>query len=346
MLTYLPASNLLTATGQLIADRTLFGATVGAALALGLVLDRAPRYARSRAGARRVLAIGPQHALASARYADAWSSHRTLWERLVEASPTEYRGYQLLGIDARERGDTARALPLLARAFAMEPRDAARAVRVRAGAVRHRPLRARRRRCWRRSFATATCAASRSFVAMYLDAVGRARGAEAVVTAGTPLLRGEAASTARCTSARRTSSSADRPRPTPCMAIGLRAAPSDSLLLARRASAGAARSRRASLPRMSVVEAVRWSADGGAVDIIDQRALPGALVRRELRTADDVCDAIATLAVRGAPAIGVAGAMGLVVALAPHARATTATLSRPRVDELGDAHRARAARPR
>ena len=70
---------------------------------------------------------------------------------------------------------------------------------------------------------------------------------------------------------------------------------------------------------MSAVESVRWSADGGAVDIIDQRLLPGTLVRRELRSADDVCDAILTLAVRGAPAIGVAGAMGLVVALAPHA---------------------------
>jgi len=72
---------------------------------------------------------------------------------------------------------------------------------------------------------------------------------------------------------------------------------------------------------MSVVESVRWSADGSAVDIIDQRLLPGRLERRELRTVDDVCDAIATLAVRGAPAIGVAGAMGLVVALAPHAAA-------------------------
>ena len=70
---------------------------------------------------------------------------------------------------------------------------------------------------------------------------------------------------------------------------------------------------------MSVVESVRWSADGSAVDIIDQRLLPGRLERRELRTVDDVCDAIATLAVRGAPAIGVAGALGLVVALAPQA---------------------------
>jgi len=70
---------------------------------------------------------------------------------------------------------------------------------------------------------------------------------------------------------------------------------------------------------MSAVESVRWSADGGAVHIIDQRLLPGTLVRRDLRTVEEVCDAIATLAVRGAPAIGVAGAMGLVVSLAPYA---------------------------
>ena len=70
---------------------------------------------------------------------------------------------------------------------------------------------------------------------------------------------------------------------------------------------------------MTVVEAVRWSASGHAVDIIDQRLLPTEFVRRELRTVDDVCHAIATLSVRGAPAIGIAGAMGLVVALSPFA---------------------------
>ena len=50
--------------------------------------------------------------------------------------------------------------------------------------------------------------------------------------------------------------------------------------------------------------------------IIDQRRLPGEYIERDLRTADDVCEAIATLAVRGAPAIGVAGAMGLAAAMA------------------------------
>jgi methylthioribose-1-phosphate isomerase len=69
---------------------------------------------------------------------------------------------------------------------------------------------------------------------------------------------------------------------------------------------------------VDVIEAVGWSRDGDGVRIIDQRLLPGELVVRDLRTLEEVCDAIGTLAVRGAPAIGVAGALGLVAAVAPH----------------------------
>lgn len=66
---------------------------------------------------------------------------------------------------------------------------------------------------------------------------------------------------------------------------------------------------------MSVIEAIRWSDDGRAVRIIDQRCLPGAEVYRELRSVEEIRDAISTLAVRGAPAIGIAGAMGMLVAV-------------------------------
>jgi methylthioribose-1-phosphate isomerase len=66
---------------------------------------------------------------------------------------------------------------------------------------------------------------------------------------------------------------------------------------------------------MDIVQSVRWSDDGGAVRILDQRDLPGREVWRELTTVGDVCAAIQSLAVRGAPAIGIAGAMGLVVGM-------------------------------
>ena len=93
---------------------------------------------------------------------------------------------------------------------------------------------------------------------------------------------------------------------------------------------------------MNIVEAVRWSPDGDAVRIIDQTRLPMERVERDLRTLDEVCDAIETLAVRGAPAIGVAAAMGLVTSLQPFSR-ENAVIFAGRLSE--HASRIRATRP-
>jgi methylthioribose-1-phosphate isomerase len=91
-----------------------------------------------------------------------------------------------------------------------------------------------------------------------------------------------------------------------------------------------------------VIEAVRWAPDGAAVRIIDQTLLPERFEERDLRTLDELCDAIARLAVRGAPAIGVAGAIGLVATLLPFA-AEPRERFLPRVVE--HAARIRATRP-
>jgi methylthioribose-1-phosphate isomerase len=93
---------------------------------------------------------------------------------------------------------------------------------------------------------------------------------------------------------------------------------------------------------VQIIRAVDWSPNGAAVRIIDQRLLPANLVERDLTTLDEVCDAIRTLAVRGAPAIGVAGAMGLVVAL----ESIVDVPSDPFVERLGTVAEAiRATRP-
>ena len=63
----------------------------------------------------------------------------------------------------------------------------------------------------------------------------------------------------------------------------------------------------------SIVQTVQWAPDG-ALRIVDQRLLPGEYVERDLRTIPELAEAIRTLAVRGAPAIGVAAAMGLAAA--------------------------------
>jgi methylthioribose-1-phosphate isomerase len=59
-----------------------------------------------------------------------------------------------------------------------------------------------------------------------------------------------------------------------------------------------------------------WDERAPGVGYIDQRALPLALERRVARDVDAVVDAIATLAVRGAPCIGVVGAYGVALARA------------------------------
>jgi methylthioribose-1-phosphate isomerase len=54
----------------------------------------------------------------------------------------------------------------------------------------------------------------------------------------------------------------------------------------------------------------------GRVVLLDQRRLPGELVELHCRSSGEVAEAIRTLAVRGAPAIGVAAAMGYALAAA------------------------------
>jgi methylthioribose-1-phosphate isomerase len=66
---------------------------------------------------------------------------------------------------------------------------------------------------------------------------------------------------------------------------------------------------------MTVIQPVAWSPDGTGVRLLDQRELPAREVYRDLATVAEVRDAIRMLAVRGAPAIGVAGAMGMTLAL-------------------------------
>ncbi|WP_069163539.1 bifunctional S-methyl-5-thioribose-1-phosphate isomerase/methylthioribulose 1-phosphate dehydratase [Nocardia altamirensis] len=81
--------------------------------------------------------------------------------------------------------------------------------------------------------------------------------------------------------------------------------------------------------------------DDGALVTIDQRGLPHEVRELRLGTVDEVIEAIQTLAIRGAPAIGIAGAFGVVIATA--ARTVGGV-----VDEAGalaDADRIADARP-
>ncbi|MBW7996408.1 MAG: S-methyl-5-thioribose-1-phosphate isomerase [Candidatus Glassbacteria bacterium] len=66
-----------------------------------------------------------------------------------------------------------------------------------------------------------------------------------------------------------------------------------------------------------VVETITWlgNAPGGRVKLIDQTLLPGEEVYLERSDYRDIADDIRRLAVRGAPAIGVAGALAVVLGM-------------------------------
>ncbi|HEY6569362.1 MAG TPA: S-methyl-5-thioribose-1-phosphate isomerase [Candidatus Limnocylindrales bacterium] len=75
----------------------------------------------------------------------------------------------------------------------------------------------------------------------------------------------------------------------------------------------------------------------GEIRLIDQTRLPDELVVLRITELDPLIDAIARLAVRGAPALGVAGGLGVALLAARHAGDSAAVHA--------GAHRLRAARP-
>ncbi|MDQ3159942.1 MAG: S-methyl-5-thioribose-1-phosphate isomerase, partial [Pseudomonadota bacterium] len=64
--------------------------------------------------------------------------------------------------------------------------------------------------------------------------------------------------------------------------------------------------------RYDRIRPIRWTGD--ALELLDQRKLPFAVEYNVCTTSSDVADAIHALAVRGAPAIGIAAAWGVVLA--------------------------------
>jgi methylthioribose-1-phosphate isomerase len=92
--------------------------------------------------------------------------------------------------------------------------------------------------------------------------------------------------------------------------------------------------------QLELRSAVAWR--DGRLEAIDQTLLPERLVVLELRTVAEVVDALRRLAIRGAPAIGVAAAFGVVLGL-DQRRPRTAEQAGAALDEI--AAELEAARP-
>jgi methylthioribose-1-phosphate isomerase len=85
-----------------------------------------------------------------------------------------------------------------------------------------------------------------------------------------------------------------------------------------------------------------WNDDGDpqSVHVIDQRALPFSFEVMTLRSAGEVCDAISSMAVRGAPLIGAAAAWGVFLSFLEHSTGNDVYSA-----VMNDAARLKATRP-
>jgi methylthioribose-1-phosphate isomerase len=69
-------------------------------------------------------------------------------------------------------------------------------------------------------------------------------------------------------------------------------------------------------PKQLSVQALQWN--GHSLNVLDQRLLPETITYDEYRDAAGVTEAIASMRVRGAPAIGIAAAYGVVLSAMQH----------------------------
>jgi tetratricopeptide (TPR) repeat protein len=130
-LSYFPASNLLVPTGQLLAERTLYLPTVGAAMLVAWALGRLIAAAsRSLPALRAQLAVAAPVALIAALGAHEasngvlpWQDSYTLFVSGINTTPTSARPYWLLGNWYNNKGDHKRGIAYLAHAHKLDPTD-------------------------------------------------------------------------------------------------------------------------------------------------------------------------------------------------------------------------------
>src|SRR6187399_1031970 len=72
--------------------------------------------------------------------------------------------------------------------------------------------------------------------------------------------------------------------------------------------------------------------DNDSLLIVDQRRLPHSVEQLRITSVNELIDAIQSLAIRGAPAIGIAGAFGVALAVQSHTNGSGADLERVRED--------------
>jgi protein O-mannosyl-transferase len=126
---FLPASNLLVPTGQLLAERTFYLPSVGVALLVAWGVNAVYAWARAMGGSFVAqLATGvPLAAVAIGgllvTYPEVlpWQTNYTLFLHGIEQAPRASRPWQLMGDLYANKGDHKKAVMYLQKAYSLEP---------------------------------------------------------------------------------------------------------------------------------------------------------------------------------------------------------------------------------
>jgi hypothetical protein len=123
VLAYLAASNILIPTGQLLAERTLFCASVGVAMLAGWAFALAERASirEQRAVAGLAAALVILGAFATTVRVPVWSSEERLFRSGIEYDSAAFYPYQMLARTVGRHGDNIRGLSILGDAYARYP---------------------------------------------------------------------------------------------------------------------------------------------------------------------------------------------------------------------------------
>jgi protein O-mannosyl-transferase len=123
VLAYLPASNILIPTGQLLAERTLFCASVGVVMlaAWALVLAECASIREQRAVVGLAAALVVSGVFDTIVRVPVWSSEERLFRSGIEFDTAAFHPYQMLARAVGRHGDNARGLALLGDAYSRYP---------------------------------------------------------------------------------------------------------------------------------------------------------------------------------------------------------------------------------
>jgi protein O-mannosyl-transferase len=241
VIAFLPASNLFTPTGQILAERTLYVASIGAVMILALTVDTLRR--RSRAFVIRsrpliealpllVAVLIPVQGVRTFRFAWVWGDHERLFKQMIAADPAGYRGYWLLGMAERYQSHPDSAAIFLQHAYTAFPHDRQLLVDYTETLLR----------IDRDTLAASVASQLMTWpelrrdphaVALYLNAMGAAYGPDSVIAAGSRLSARSPSATASLFVGAAYDAIGRRATALETYHAGLRLAPGDSALSAR-----------------------------------------------------------------------------------------------------------------